>query len=344
MDFQNIIISRTDSIGDVVLTLPLAGVLKKMYPSCKIIFLGKSYTKEIVACSSNIDVFVDWEAIKKSDRKEQTDAFKQLEADAIIHVFPVKEIACLAYKAKIPLRIGSTGRLYHYLYCNKLIPLTRRRSSLHEAQLNLKLLQVFGVKTTYSIEDIRANYGFEKISPLDFKIENLLDKSKFNLVLHPKSKGSAREWGIINFSRLITLLPEDKFKIFITGTSDEGLQVKEKLIDPFPNIVDLTGKLALSELVSFISLIDGIVAASTGPLHIAATLGKHVLGLYPPIKPMHPGRWAPIGENAEYLVLNKECSKCRKNNHCECLENISPETVYNKLLTWHNGKNIPQNK
>ena len=31
-NYRKIIISRTDSIGDVVLTLPLAGLLKKYYP------------------------------------------------------------------------------------------------------------------------------------------------------------------------------------------------------------------------------------------------------------------------------------------------------------------------
>ncbi len=38
----NIIISRTDSIGDVVLTLPVAAVLKKYFPEIKIGFMGKA--------------------------------------------------------------------------------------------------------------------------------------------------------------------------------------------------------------------------------------------------------------------------------------------------------------
>jgi ADP-heptose:LPS heptosyltransferase len=344
MAFNKIIISRTDSIGDVILTLPLAGILKKMYPSCQIIFLGKSYTKDAVLSSKNIDIFVDWEDIQRLNFNAQIAAFKELDADTFFHIFPVKEIARLAYLAKIPLRIGTTGRIYHYLYCNKLIPLTRRRASLHEAQLNLKLLKPLGVKSTYSFEEIQTFYGLEIKTPLNETTESLIDKQKFNLILHPKSKGSAREWGLKNYSKLIAILPEDKFKIFITGTREEGIMAKNELIDHFPNIIDLTGKLSLKELISFIKLCDGLLAASTGPLHIAAALGKHALGLYPPIKPMHPGRWAPIGKNAEYLVLNKNCSKCRNNNHCECLESIAAETVYNKLLTWINGKDYPQNK
>ena len=40
---NSILISRADSIGDVVLTLPMAGVLKQILPGVKIIFLGKNY-------------------------------------------------------------------------------------------------------------------------------------------------------------------------------------------------------------------------------------------------------------------------------------------------------------
>jgi ADP-heptose:LPS heptosyltransferase len=336
MEFKRIMISRTDSIGDVILTLPVAGIIKKMFPSCTIIFLGKSYTKDIVETSIHIDEFIDWKGIQESNAAAQIKMMKAIHADAIIHVFPVKAIARLACKAGIPLRIGTTGRWYHYLYCNKLVPFTRRRSPMHEAQLNLKLIKPFGFNAEFTLDEIHHNYGFSKIHQLNQNIGQLIDKNKFNLILHPKSKGSAREWGIANYSKLITILPEDKFRIFITGTAEEGLSVKKDLIDSHPNIIDLTGKLSLRELISFINTADGLLAASTGPLHIAAALGKHVLGLYPPIKPMHPGRWAPVGIKAEYLVLDKHCSKCRKNHHCECLESITPETVKIKLLSWLN--------
>ena len=76
---------------------------------------------------------------------------------------------------------------------------------------------------------------------------------------------------------------------------------------------------------------DALVAASTGPLHIAAALGKRAIGIYPPIKPMHPGRWAPVGENADYLVLNKVCADCRKEKKCHCMEEIKPKVILQKM-------------
>ena len=43
---NNILIIRTDRIGDVILSLPLAALIKKHLPECKISFLLKEYAKE----------------------------------------------------------------------------------------------------------------------------------------------------------------------------------------------------------------------------------------------------------------------------------------------------------
>ena len=334
---KKIIISRTDSIGDVILTLPVAGVLKKTYPQAEIVFLGKKYTRDIVESSDNIDLFLDWDDLQKKEKSEQVRMFKDIYADVIIHVFPVKEIAHLAKKANIPLRIGATGRLYHYFTCNKLIPLSRRKSDLHEAQLNLKLINPIINKNNFSLNELPDYYGFKKIEPLNDSIRKLISIDKFNLVLHPKSKGSAREWGLKNFAKLIEILPKDNFEIFITGTKAEGELIKNDILDKYPDVNDLTGKLTLKELIRFINEVDGLVAASTGPLHIAAALGKHTLGIYPPIKPMHPGRWAPLGKNADYIVIDKNCNKCRKLDKCKCIESIKPEAVREKLVNLLNS-------
>lgn len=337
MDLKRIILSRTDSIGDVVLTLPMAGVLKQNFPNLEILFLGKNYTRAVVETSTHIDLFIDWGEIKKHDYSSQIRKFKELDTDAIIHVFPDAEIAHLAKKAKIPIRIGTTGRLYHYFTCNKLVPISRKKSELHEAELNLRLLNPILKDVDIELDRIETFYGFSAVEPLPDPFQKKISKEKFNLILHPKSKGSAREWGLKNFGTLIEILPKDKFQIFITGTEEEGKLLKKDILDKYPKVVDMTGKLSLKELISFIKKTDGLIAASTGPLHIAAALGKVALGIYPPIRPMHPGRWAPIGPKASYVVESGECSKCRNETSCECMENIQPVAVKNKLLSLMHG-------
>ncbi len=321
-----ILISRTDSIGDVVLTLPMAGIIKQFMPQSRILFLGRNYTKDVIGLSQHVDEFVSYDAILKLEVPEQMEAFKKLNATHIIHVFPVKEIAQLAKKAGIANRIGTTNRLWHWFTCNVRIKLSRKNSDLHEAQLNTKLLVPLGIVKDFSLEELALSYGFTKIPILEKNYAGLIDSSKTNIILHPKSKGSAREWGLDNFSTLISELDKTTHTIYISGTQQEGELVKS-LLAKHPEVIDLTGKLSLQQFIVFIDHCDVLIAASTGPLHIAAALGKKAIGLFAPMRPIHPGRWKPIGKQANYLVLNKDCSDCRKTMDCHCIREIKTMEV-----------------
>lgn len=348
---KRIILSRTDSIGDVVLTLPLAGVLKQYLPQTTLIFLGKTYTRPVIEACRDVDEFVDWDQISLLPYREQVAAFRKLHAGAVIHVFMVGEIAKLADAADIPVKIGSAHRLFSWLYCNKLVWFSRLYSDFHEAQLNLKLLKPLGIEVILERERIPEYYGLQADARYEIRdtrcavrdtryamrdpASDIRDpgsgirdpESRFRLILHPKSKGSAREWGLENFSRLIELLPKEQFWIFITGTEAEGELMKEFLEKHREEVTNMTGKLNLSELMEFIRVCDGMVAASTGPLHLAAAFGKVTIGLYAPMRPIHPARWAPLGKKASYLVLDKTCNDCRSSFDCHCIREITPEQV-----------------
>lgn len=326
-----VIISRTDSIGDVVLTLPMAGILKQKNPNLYIYFLGKTYTKPLVECCEYVDDFLDWSEIQQLSFEEQATFFKNLSAKQIIHVLPNQDVAKVAKKAKIPIRTGTRNRWYHWLYCNQLVKLSRRKSNLHEAQLNLKLLPDFLEKPAPSLEEISGFYGLNRVEPLPDRWKSYIASDKINVILHTKSKGSGREWGLENFAELIQLLPKERYNIILTGTEEEGTLFREKLAVPYPFVHDLSGKLSLKELISLIRAVDALVACSTGPLHVAAALKKTAIGIYPPIRPLHPGRWSPVGENAHVLVKNIECEKCRESKDCECIRAIKPEQVMEAL-------------
>jgi len=324
-NIQNILLSRTDSIGDVILSLPMAGVLRQLYPKSKILFLGQSYTQPIVNACEHVDEFHNWDEVKESNSKDQTSFLESLGADVIVHVYPKSEIAHAAKRAGIRKRIGTMNRWYHWLTCNKLRRLSRKKSPLHEAQLNLQLLKPLGAKILYGKEEIQERYGL-KLKPLEPHLEMRLSSDKFNLILHPTSKGSAMEWGVENFVQLIKTLPRERYDLFITGTEKEGERIRDAL-DFEPGVVhDMTGKMTLDELIGFIARADGLLAASTGPLHMAAALGIHAIGLYPSRRPMHPGRWAPLGRKA--LVIEDGI-----HTHYNGPLKIEPERIKQILLS-----------
>ncbi len=319
----NIILTRTDSIGDVILIMPMAKKLKDIFPDIKVAVVASAYTKALIDACEYFDAFID-----VNDFLSKQITIDGKKPEAIIHVKTSKELAVRAKQLKIPLRIGTATTLFHWFTCNKLIYLRRASTDLHEVQLNLKLLQPFGINKIYSLDEISDWYGLTKTEKLLPENEYIIQSNKYNVIIHPKSKGNAREWSIEHFLTLIKSLNTNFYNIILSGTQNE-----KKFLEPIFNeagdkITDITGKLSLAQFISLVNHADCVIANSTGPAHIAAALDKNVLALYPPLRPKHPGRWKPVGHKVEVFVLDKFCEDCRKTpDDCHCINAIQPMEV-----------------
>ncbi|QNE40718.1 glycosyltransferase family 9 protein [Hymenobacter sp. NBH84] len=337
---KTFLISRTDAIGDVVLTLPVAGWLKQTFPECRVVLLGRTYTLPVADACPWVDAFLNFDELLTLSVAEQVQQLRQVQADLVVHVFPNKTIARLARLANIPVRIGTRNRWFHWLTCTKLVALSRRNSVLHEAQLNLHLLTPLGYFPDLPLSRVGEWVRLQPQVALPEPIQKSLRERRpgqLNVILHPRSRGSAREWGLPHFGELARLLHAAGHRVWVTGTAAEGAELADWLQEHQSYLAaDLTGQLSLPQLIAFIAAADGLVAGSTGPLHLAAALGRHALGLYPPIRPMHPSRWAPLGPHAGYMVFNRpDCSDCRSQPAaCTCIKALLPMQALERVADW----------
>jgi len=307
----------------MVLALPMAKVLKDHFPGIKICFLGREYTRPVVNACSYVDGFIERNDFLRNKMKIDGEIIQ-----AIVYVKPDVPVARRGMQLRIRWRIGTTNRGFHWVTCNKLVTLSRKRSDLHEAQLNLKLLKPLGIEKIFSLEEISESYGLNNLEPLCQEFLSLIDKTKYNLILHPKSRGSAREWGLSNFISLVKQLDPAKYKIFISGTAEEKKLLQPLLDETSELVTDITGRMKLAQFISFISACDGLIACSTGPLHLASALGKEALGIYVPIRPMHAGRWGPVGKKSEVFVAQRTCSDCAEDaKSCHCITEVDPAWI-----------------
>lgn len=332
----HILISRTDNIGDLVLALPLAAYLKQQFPHCKISFLCRAYAAEVARQSRFVDQVLTLEQLSELGNGLQVDEGAALGPfDVVIFAFPNRRLAQAAKQAKIPLRIGTSHRLYHWLYCNKLAHFSRVNSPLHEAQLNFKLLKPLGLSFVPSLAEIPALYGLQGIDS-DEPVPQLLQSDRFHLILHPKSNGNGREWPLSHYTELARELQSDpRIQIWITGVEAEGKQMAQTAPDLFSlsNVKSLCGQIDLESFMRIIRHCGGLVASGTGPLHIAAALGKRTLGLFPPLKPIDLGRWGAVGVQAENLSLENPC-QCSTAGNCACMASLSVAQVRKVVENW----------
>ena len=331
---QTILISRTDSLGDVALTLPICASLKSQAHPPRIVFIGRAYTQALIVACPFIDAFMDWDTLKTLPSKQAVEMLNATGADTIVHVFPNRPLALLAARAKIRTRIGTAHRFYHWYSCTRLPFFSRKKAALHESQLNYKLLASLGLDVP-GWERLPQTGLLRASEALPVDIESQLSSSQ-KVILHFKSQGSALEWGLPNFLSLTKLLLEKGIQVVLTGTEQEGKMFRH-LLPQHPLLLDTTGKLTLGQLITLIDSCDGLVAASTGPLHLAGLLGKTAIGLFSPRRPIHPERWKPLGHRSKTLVYDPDCPACKAGKLCKCIEQISPSRVLETLALDNNA-------
>ncbi len=83
-------------------------------------------------------------------------------------------------------------------------------------------------------------------------------------------------------------------------------------------------------MVEWVRLCDLMITNDTGPMHVAAALGKPLVALFGPTEPRRTG---PYRQLNDVLRIDLPCSPCLK-SHCtyekpnECLNALSPAAVF----------------
>ncbi|MEV4780590.1 glycosyltransferase family 9 protein [Burkholderia sp. LMU1-1-1.1] len=328
---RRIMITRTDNIGDVVLTLSLAGYLKQIYPQAEIVFLCRRYAAAVVAQCRHVDRVLTLEELGD----DQAGGMARAECDTVLFAFPRRHLAIAALRAGIERRVGSSRRVYHWFTANRLINISAKKTPLHEAQLSFKLLLPLGIDYVPSLEQVWKLYGLT--TPRHPAADAVLAAPGFKLILHPKSNGNGREWPLEHYTTLARMLgAAGGVRVLVTGSAAEGelLAQQAPALLALPNVENMCGRLDLEAFTALVGGCDGLIASGTGPLHLAAALGRPVVGLFPPLKPIDPSRWAAIGPRAHNLVTAQPCGHCADPARCTCMLAIAPQQVFDIVQQW----------
>ena len=94
--------------------------------------------------------------------------------------------------------------------------------------------------------------------------------------------------------------------------------------------INLVGKTNLRQLVALLERADLIIANDSGPMHIAAALGRPLVTPYGPTSPVRTG---PYRRMDSVIRLDVACSPCfsRRCSHQSCLQWLTPGTVMHEV-------------
>jgi ADP-heptose:LPS heptosyltransferase len=151
--------------------------------------------------------------------------------------------------------------------------------------------------------------------------------------LQPGARWDNKRWPVPRFVELVGLLsrshPGHRIAIF-GGGEDRPLGQAVAQADP-ARCLDLTGRVSLPGMIEALRCVDLLVTNDTGPMHVAAALGKAVVALFGPTDPARTGPYGQV-ESALRAPQPPPCAPCLKPvcRHSEplaCLNGITPAQV-----------------
>jgi len=328
-----ILITRTDRLGDLVLSLPVFGWLRKVRPDWEVHAMVAPMAKPLVESHPDIAGVWTWSGSESAaERQDLITELSDTRFDAVVFLQYRRELASLCRRAGIPLRFGPRSKPSSWLLLNRGRWQGRSRGRRHEMEYNLDLVRGL-VKESGPVAEPGLHLDTSQIEAgRRFREAEAAGARKVAFV-HPGSGGSALDWEPRRFAEVANgLAAKDGWRVFVTG-SDPDRAVIDKMMPELDDRVGvLAGRYDLRDFLGVLSGGDLMVGPSTGPLHIAAALGLAAVGLYPPVVTMSPDRWGPLGPWVRTMVPQVNCPArrvCTENRcpHFNCMTGIGPREV-----------------
>lgn len=333
---KKILLIRLDKIGDLICTLPVDQLdTLKDYEIHWVISKGLGY---ILDSSVDPRSYTELDKSKPQEAENKlTELIDQFKPDIAVAFYSPWWILYNLWKKRVPLRVGVKSQWASFLFLNKKLRQRRSEAIKHEADYNFELIQfALDQKVNSPTPILQLKLNTESCVLRDYK---LTPQSYF--VIHPGMAGSALNWTSQNYILLIhqILTQSNTDFIVITGTSidEPWIQPLRKDFEMNERVIFLQNKLTSKDLLYVLNESKGVVAPSTGVLHLAASLGVKTVGIYSPIQVHKKIRWGARGAKVRLLQPDVKCPEkftCR-GNQCSffnCMNLIQVENVYRSLV------------
>jgi heptosyltransferase-1 len=331
-----VLILKPSSLGDVVQALPVLRLLKLHRPDSRVYWwLDASILPLLEGDPDLAGLFpfhrrrwaspLRWPEALTSIRQMRT-----LRCDWVIDLQSLARSGLFAWLANGELTIGlDDAREGARAFYDLVVP--RPSFHTHAVDWYLGALPLLGIP---------VHHDFTWLPPRREVAERVrqrwLSPETRWIALQPGARWLNKRWPVEHFANLTQRLASDfadlRF-VILGGVADAPLGTTIAHTVP-GRCLDLTGRSSLPEMVEILRIAALMVTNDTGPMHVAAALGKPVVGLFGPTEPRRTG---PYGQVERALRMTElPCVPCMK-EHCafakpmECLRALTPARVYHEV-------------
>ncbi|OQA89694.1 MAG: ADP-heptose--LPS heptosyltransferase 2 [Elusimicrobia bacterium ADurb.Bin231] len=328
-DLKTLVI-QTAYLGDLVLTLPLIGAVKRILGS-ELHVLSIPSNRDIITGHPSVDKIIVYDK-KKSEKGwlsfiRLVLCLRKEKYDIVFVPHPSFRSALLAFLTGASQRVGfsnSAGRIFFS-------SVVKFDADKHQCERYLDLLKNFSAGYTGTTDFqffIKTDEESEK------RAAEIIGKNKLYVGLNPGSVWATKRWLPEYYAELgDAVYRELRCDVIIFG-GPEDINIAEDVSNMIkcPHI-NLAGKTGLKLLSALIKRCAVFVTNDSGPMHIAASFGVPTVAIFgPTIKEFG---FSPYSKNS---VVVEKCLYCRPcgnhgpaicpEGHFKCMRDILVQDVF----------------
>lgn len=311
---QKFLIIQTAFIGDVVLSLPVAQILKSKFPESTISLLVRKGNENLLENHFAIDTIFTWDKGQGKYRSLYS-IYKKLKKnhwDGIFNLHRFFSTGLLTSFLHADIKVGFDknpfSRFFDHAVAHE-IPFEVDGHVQHETHRNLELLKPLNI------------HDFERPrlypSQQDYHAVTRYKENTY-YVIAPSSVWFTKQWPQSKWIELIENIPTRITILLIGGSEDE--QYCNEIAKHFTNCINVAGQLTFLQSAALIDDANLVLANDSAPLHFSSAMNTPTIAIYCSTTPEFG--FYPLSDNSQIIEYEGDlyCRPCGLHGFKECPE------------------------
>lgn len=312
---MKILVVQTGFLGDVILSTPVIGSLRELYPDAEIYFLTTPLAEPLLRHHPELKEVLSFD--KRRSRRglyglwRMARKLRKRQFDMVFSLHKSIRTSALLWLARIPIRYGFAEAKGRFLY-TKTAP---RKDQAHDVLRNLAILRNVDREPETLPQRMVVTTTAEEQRFAARLLGSRTNRGRIGIA--PGSAWATKRWTVNGFTEVLNhFLKRDYDVVIIGGKEDLDIarELQHRAVRPIHNLV---GQLDLVQSHAVIETLDLLVTNDSAPLHLAsAALTPTVAIFCATIPEFGFGPWQSVSEVVG--VENLPCRPCGRHGGKYC--------------------------
>lgn len=331
---RRIALVKPSALGDIIHTLPVLAALKELFPAAAISWVVHSAYADLLVGHPDLDRVIrfdrgswrrgwrsGWQATRGFWRELRQQPF-----DLVIDLQGLARSGLMTWLTRAPIRVGlEECREGSRLACTHL--LATDPAAIHAVDRYWRVVTALGggqlpKRFTLPRQPAVEAWAWQQLAQLPRPL----------LMVNLGTRWETKRWPVSHFVAVVRDLQarDGGTPVLLGGPGEELLaaQFSAELAGPTLN---LAGQTTLPQLVSLVAQADLVLSNDSGPMHLAAALGRPV---FAPFTCTDPKQHGPYGQMHHTACTTVACaaSYLKQCGHLSCMTELVPQRLTSLAL------------